>query len=432
MKKTFCRLLRPLLLIAAIAVSLQPVAACDSESVPVDSIPWNDPRTHIDVSSEEGRIRVYYPKRISAQPDSAPDSGSSRFAGSANKKGTHLSAADSLRRERNWWRLLRKGQLDMKDTTVVWPRFLGFCVKVYNWGDRVFNSYDSDYVEGTGKRWKAFITNDTWMDSYALHTGHSNNILMSSDGYDVLSGHLSYMAVGLSYSLDLTNIIGNKPLLHKKMDLQFSCARFSADAYYNENTGGTFLRRFCDYKQGEFFKYPLEDMKLKQWGIDVYYFLNNRRYSQGAAYNFSKLQRRSAGSLIFGISVSNIDLSVDFSRLPAEILKYYTYPERAFNINYNDYCLIIGYGYNWVFARNFLFNASILPMVGYKHMMPGSFDSGERVFSIQPKGKMSVTYNLGNIFFSAIGKFDSHWFLKRDISIFSTVTSGSLATGVRF
>ncbi|MDE5846487.1 MAG: hypothetical protein K2H71_03980, partial [Muribaculaceae bacterium] len=63
---------------------------------------------------------------------------------------------------RNWWYLFRKGKLKMDDPTVKWPKFLGFCVKIYNWGDRVFSSTDPDYVEGTGKKWRARILNDNW------------------------------------------------------------------------------------------------------------------------------------------------------------------------------------------------------------------------------------------------------------------------------
>ena len=56
-----------------------------------------------------------------------------------------------------WWNRLKGRNLDMKDSTVIYPRFLGFCVKVYNWADRTFNSYDTTYVAGTGKRWKAVL-----------------------------------------------------------------------------------------------------------------------------------------------------------------------------------------------------------------------------------------------------------------------------------
>ena len=63
-----------------------------------------------------------------------------------------------------WWNRLRHGTLQMNDTSVIYPRFLGFCVNVYNWADRAFNYYDPDYVQGTGRRWKARLVNENWLD----------------------------------------------------------------------------------------------------------------------------------------------------------------------------------------------------------------------------------------------------------------------------
>ena len=63
--------------------------------------------------------------------------------------GRRAEPTDSIE-SRDWWNLLKKGQLNLADTTVIYPRFLGFCVNVYNWADKTFNSYDTDYVTGTG------------------------------------------------------------------------------------------------------------------------------------------------------------------------------------------------------------------------------------------------------------------------------------------
>ena len=38
------------------------------------------------------------------------------------------------------------------DSVATWGRFPKFCVDVYRWGDRTFNSYDSTDVVGTGKK----------------------------------------------------------------------------------------------------------------------------------------------------------------------------------------------------------------------------------------------------------------------------------------
>ena len=89
--------------------------------------------------------------------------------------------------DRNWWYLFKKGKLSMSDPTVQWPKFLGFCVKVYNWGDRVFSTTDPDYVVGTGKKWRARVINDNWANSYYMKINPQFNSVMSTP-FHVLVG----------------------------------------------------------------------------------------------------------------------------------------------------------------------------------------------------------------------------------------------------
>ncbi|MDE5796559.1 MAG: DUF4421 domain-containing protein, partial [Muribaculaceae bacterium] len=147
----------------------------------------------------------------------------------------------------NWWELLRHNQLNLNDSTVEWPRFLRFCLDVYKWGDVTFNSYDTTYVTGTGRRWKTRFTSENWADSYAMHIGKNMPIRMMGDIYSSIGAYLQYMAVSVGYSIDLTHLISNKPIDHKKFEFGFNCARFNIAMYYHENTGGTFMRKFGRY-----------------------------------------------------------------------------------------------------------------------------------------------------------------------------------------
>ena len=80
-------------------------------------------------------------------------------------------AVDKYKQEygNDFWKLAAlTGKLNLKDKTVKYPRFVKWCVDLYNWGDETFNSYDTTYVTGTGKRWKLIMKNDNWMDFYNL------------------------------------------------------------------------------------------------------------------------------------------------------------------------------------------------------------------------------------------------------------------------
>lgn len=332
----------------------------------------------------------------------------------------------------DWKKEMLSLHWDIKDTTIVYPKFLQFCVDTYNWADRTFNSYNPEYVVGTGRRWKAYIKNDNFSDNYAMHFHDRLPIRMLSDITCTVGAHLSYMAVSVGYTLDFSNIIGNKPSNLKKFEFNFSCALFSAEAYYSENNGGSKIRHFGDYENGKWITYDFRGLSLKTFGLDAYYFFNNKKYAQGAAYNFSKIQKKSAGSLIAGITISNQDIYMDFSTLPIEMQQYLPTEQRKYRFHYNDFDLMVGYGYNCVMGKHWLFNITGLPAIGFKHNFADSVDGEGEIFSMKIKGKLSFMYNLGDFFAGLIGKVDGHWYINKHYDFINFMQSFSLNAGVRF
>lgn len=344
---------------------------------------------------------------------------------------------DSLKKgitgNKNWWNLVKNGKLDIKNPQVKLPKFLDFCRKIYNWGDQTFNSYDPEYVEGTGKKWKALVKSDNWLDSYGLVFTKDLPVLMSSDIYYNAGLTVSFMAVSLSYMLDLSNIIGNEPALHKKLEFNFSCARFVAEAYYYENKGGTYIRRFGNFNRKHLIKKSFPGLNFTSFGGDIYYFFNNRKYSQGAIYNFSKYQKRNAGSFIAGATISNHDIRIDFNSLPQELEPYYTLTDRNFRFHYNDYCILLGYGHNFVAHNHLMFNITALPSIGYKHTLSDCVGGSKNdIFSLNLKGRAGMTYNINDLFLGVHAKIDTHWFLNKNFNFFNTIVNMSVIAGVRF
>lgn len=336
--------------------------------------------------------------------------------------------------EQHWWlnRLRQDRSLNLKDTTIVYPRFVKLCVDVYNWCDAFFNSYDPEYVVATGKRWKARVLNDNWVDSYVMTLPESLQANMLSDLYANLGGYIQYMAVSVGYTVDMGNLFGDTPLNHKKWEFGFNCARFNAEIYYQENTGGTFLRKFGDYNNGRLFKQNFPGLEMSNFGIEAVYFINNKRYSHGAAYNFSKIQKKSQGSFIAGFSYSKVKLRFDFSKLPPELLPYLTVPAESYLFHYNSYSAVVGYGFNWVIKPKLLFNVTATPTIGLGHCFEDSLEGEKYMLAMGIGSRMSLTYNLGNWFFSLIGKLNGHWYKSGTYSLFSSVENFSANIGFRF
>ena len=334
--------------------------------------------------------------------------------------------------DRNWFHLLKKGELNMQDTTVQYPKFLKFCVAVYNWGDHTFNSYDTTYVVGTGRRWKTRVAFDGWTDSYNINLDHKLPITLISDPYLNASVNLQYMAVGISYGIDLNNLYFSKPVKHQKFEFNFNCARFNLDLAFNRNAGGTYVRTFGDFPRKQFYKSYFPGLDMTSFTGDIYYFFNNYKYANGAAYNFSKIQKKSAGSFMIGLSYAYEDISFDFNSLPEELVPYYTFDEKLLRFHYNSYCLLFGYGYNWVLNKYLLYNISVMPSTGVIRCYEDSSDSKDSMFSLNVKGRMSLTYNLRDFFTCLIFKADGRWYKTGRLSAFNAIENFSLSVGVRF
>lgn len=363
----------------------------------------------------------------------APEITMSRHISHPKKPGVYYpQEADTVDTNRNWFHLLKKYRLNINDSTVQWPKFLKFCVDVYHWGDRTFNSFDTTYVVGTGKRWKARLVNDNWTDSYAMRFNKDMYMLMQSNIYCHLGAYVQYMAVSVGYNIDLTNILGNKPANHKKVDFGFTCARFNASFTYSENNGGTYLRRFGDYNDGEDFRLQFDGLKLKSITFNVYYMLNNRRYAESAAYGFGRIQKKSAGSFIAGFNYANQDLTLDFRKLPEELVPFLTLSVGKYRFHYNTYSFLLGYGHNWVLSRHLLLNLTALPSIGWNRCYEDSSEGKVRQFTFGINGKGSLTYNLGDFYAGITGRLDMHWYNSGNYSIISSIEDFAAIVGIRF
>lgn len=331
-----------------------------------------------------------------------------------------------------WWTKIRNGSWNIYDPSVVYPRFIGFCVDVYRWVDHAFNSYDPDYIESPPQKWKVMLKSDSWLDSYAMVFNSDIPVWLMSDMTNTLGAYIQFMAVSVGYSLDMSNIIGNRPSLHKKTELSFSTGRFYIEGQYASNYEGSVLRRFGKYGKTHLLNMDFQGLDFKSYSLSAYYFLNCHKYSQGATYNFSKIQRRSAGSLIFGFSFNKCDIDVDFSSLPDYMLTLLEDFPLIYKFKYNAYSFLIGYGYNWVFAPNFVFNITALPGLGWKHCFPECSGGKRDMWSLDFTGRTGVTYNIGDCFLGCGSKVDGHWFRGNRFNFFNFTLQAVLTAGVRF
>ena len=333
---------------------------------------------------------------------------------------------------RNWWYLFKKGELNLKDTTVQYPKFVKFCVNVYNWADRFFNTFDPEYVVGTGYRWKARLVNDNWTDSYALRFKEDKvNMRMLSPMNVNIGAYIQYMAVSVGYSVDMKTVFTGQKTDHSRFETNFNCALFNFDFSYTHNSG-TSIRQFTGINNNRLINVEFPGVKLNNYELSLYYFLNNKRYSQGAAYSFAKYQQKSAGSWMFGFQYTNLDIRMDFTTLPDDFRTDYRFLYDLLHLHYYSYCALFGYGYNWVLHPKWLLNLTAMPSIGANHCYEDSSDGSGTQFALNIQGSASVTFNHRSLFASVIGKIRGNWYTSSNLSLFNAVEYFSANVGFRF
>lgn len=334
----------------------------------------------------------------------------------------------------DWWiNRIRSRNYQISDTTIIYPRFIGFCVKVYNWADHTFNSYDNEYVQPTGKKWKVMWKSSNWADSYALDMPDNIHIRMLSNIYMSTGPYISFMAVTIGYGANLNQLLFKSHPRQQRYDFSFSTALFEVDLYYTENKDGTFIRRFQPYDQGRYIKINFPSLQFQNYGAAAFYFFNHGRYYQGAAYNYSKIQKKTQGSWILGLGLSHQDIAFDLATLPDDMRLYLPPAEKTkFRFVYNDYCIVAGCGYNCVFNPHWVFNITGLPTFGLRHCTEDNGDGRKYLPAINLMGRAGMAYNLHNFFAGIYASAQANWYINKDYSFVNAVLSAGLAAGLRF
>lgn len=336
---------------------------------------------------------------------------------------------DTVRNKGYWFRALKHGKVDLDGGTIEYPKFIKFCWKVYKWGDKAFNSYDTAYVKSTGKNFKFMFMSNQWLDSYNGRPFDGEKALMNSHLTANVGLQLSFMALSVGYSVSVTNLL-NRGKVSNKFDFSFTCARFTAEAFYYEYRGKTVITLLPESGPKETIT-DFTGLHRTTYGLHAYYFFNNRRYTQAAAYCYSKYQRRSAGSFLAGINIHHYDMSVNLDELPPQYLEEVqdvTIPRFL----YNDYCVVVGYGFNWVLGKKWLLNFTGAPYIGYRQMLATNAESRASAWSINLRFKIGAVFNHKNYFLGLQGQMDTHRYKSEKHNFVYSIEDFTLLAGIRF
>ena len=333
-----------------------------------------------------------------------------------------------------WIKQLIDNGFRIHDERVCYPRFPRFCLNVYNWGDRTFNSYDTAYVVGTGKNWKLQGKSYNWMETSTITIPKQSSVNMHSDLYSDAGFSLNFMAVSIGYMWNINKLFTD-PTNRRTFNFDFTCSRFSLNYQSVSSTGGMIITQFGDYNNGHRLHYKFDDCSTDSKTLDEYWFFNHYRYSQAAAYSYSKYQLRKAGTPLVGFNFTEQHIKMNFNGMPAIMLEHSPLESNEYQSDYRSYCAMGGYSYNWVLKpRRWLINATGMVAVGYRQLISSGDerDSKSRVAN-NFKINVAAVYNHKALFaaFTARGMGYVNYNMG-DLSHLNTIISFTAAVGMRF
>lgn len=276
-----------------------------------------------------------------------------------------------------------------------------------------FDDYDTTYISPNYYNYTAMVQNTNYFQTYRLagrsEDGVNQSLATRPEPNIKVGPYFGWRWIFLGYTFDVSH--PRTPGQSSEFNLSLYSSMLGCDLVYVHNSGNFRLRKavgFDGVEPKSVRNVSLSGMDANILSVSAYYIFNHRHFSYPAAYNQSTVQRKSCGSLMLGAGYSKQTVSFDYTQLPATLIGTDENPKiidelKFSDVNYNYYYVSCGYAYNWVFARDWLLGASVMPSIGWRHAKGEKF-SGKEVL-------MNFT-NLGTDCTSRLGLVwnNAHWF----------------------
>lgn len=324
----------------------------------------------------------------------------------------------------------------------------GFATTVRHTGRKIrkvgkeFNAVDTTFIFPNLYNLAFMLEHSSWYEYYRLGSNSNNgeqSISFSPNANFKLGVYFGWRWIFLGYSFDVKDIFGGHKNKAKKteMALNLYSSKFGVDLYWRK-TGSDFkIRSYNGFQLNT----PTKNMDFNGFqskikGLNAYWIFNYKRFSYPAAYSQSTNQRKSAGSLMAGFSYSQHNISFDYDKLPTEMRDQLHNALLFKKVKYSDYSLCLGYGYNWVFAKNWVSNLSLLPAIAYKKSKindtPQPHTHWIKDINFDLITRASIVYNNSKYFAGAALVMHTYDYRKEDFSLTNTFGTLRVYVGLNF
>ncbi|MBB4043682.1 DUF4421 domain-containing protein [Bacteroides reticulotermitis] len=235
-----------------------------------------------------------------------------------------------------------------------------------------FSNFDTTYISPNRYNYALMVTHFSNLEYYSVTSNqpHFQKLSFSPNPRNKIGLYFGWRWIFLGWSVDVDDLSRKTNRRNKgtEFDLSLYSSKIGVDIFYRQ-TGNDYkihkIKGFSE-KIPSGYSVDFNGLKVDIKGLNLYYIFNNRKFSYPAAFSQSTNQRRNAGSLIAGFSISKHSLDFDYTELPELIQEFMNSGMKVDKIKYTNANISLGYAYNWVFARNCLACLSLTPAIAYK------------------------------------------------------------------
>lgn len=312
---------------------------------------------------------------------------------------------------------------------------------------RGFDRLDTDYIEPQHYVFTAMVQGTFVYDFYTLRTRGDNeqSVTFAPDGNLKIGPYFGWKWVFAGYTFSL----GHSDFSKNKTELGFSLysSQIGLDLFYRRTGSDCKLRNIklgnnIDTRNLENISFG--GLKSGITGVNLYYIFNHGRFSYPAAFAQSTIQKVNCGSWMAGFGFTKHSLELDHEELES-LLNERLAPQTVVldsglmfkSVQYNDLNISGGYSYNWVFARNWLFNVTGQLGVGYKKSSGDVAGSGLKNFNFENLnldaiGRFALVYNNMRWYAGISAFIHSYNYRKSRIDTNNTFGSMNMYVGYNF
>lgn len=305
--------------------------------------------------------------------------------------------------------------------------------KSYNWIERTFNTYDTTYVQGENDDLYLRLYSNNWLENYRFDFREKGGYMnVSSDIMTNLGISVAWKFIAVSYDENLNKFFNGYERHQRSFNLTLNSAKLNFKFYIQNNNLTADVTHFSigDYTYPG--KVSFNGSSTRRWGLNLCYFFNNSRYSQAAAFSYTRFQKKSQGSFFAGIAFYDKRYTFDFGELPQAILD--RLPEElddhVYTARIDDIFLTGGYAYNWVISEHWMLGISESPLIGYRWGKVNPIVQSKLTFSNYIQA--SAIYRFKRYFIGAQADLFTTFVTDRQIKLTTNVLTFQLCVGCHF